>query len=248
VKKLPQIASSLLIVAAMALSAATATGQSKAQVGSKSKGTAAAATKAKAPTPAASSEIFPQRMGSAAPKEENFGLFWEYTSPSAPAPQREEKPGAAPSAVDTRPEKPPKGEARATGPAPTPALPPAGEAAAGGPKKNGQKPIYVKLDFSNVPLIDLIRSYSQLSGENFVFAGSIEGNANIIAKDKMSLEEARSLLEIALGMGGYTVLWGQPRGVNFNKIIKIETALGDGDVEVVGGDETDDSEENSTPP
>lgn len=217
-----------------------------------------------AQTTPVSSEIRSQRSGVESQEAREFGLMWEYMTPEKTGSSEISHQLPAPQAVDTVEEKPSEIPIVEPTQTKDSAVVPAKDqkkkkkggvkpGAVAGQKKEkkrggqgtaentitaapltGPKPLYVKLDFSNVPLIDLVYSYSQITGENFVYADAIEGNANIVTKNKMTLEEARDLLEIALGMSGYTVLWGAPRGVKFNKIIKKENALNDGDVPVVG--------------
>lgn len=166
------------------------------------------------------------------PIEDETGLIWDYIDPGLP-PAKDKKGSSEIRVEAEKLEKgsPPKEEE-------LPSTPPAAvkEKTEGKDNKTEkkEKPVYVKLDFSNVPLIDLVKSYSQITGENFIFGTKIEGEAQIVSKGKMTLDEARDLLEIALGMGGYTILWGEPRGVRFNKIIRKDRAINDGDVPVVG--------------
>ncbi len=166
---------------------------------------------------------------------DEFGLSWEYITPPVKSDsiKKEEEKVRSPSPLDTVPKEKgssEKNESLDKGAALPSVSNPDDR------KEASKKPVYVKLDFMNVPLEDLVKSYSQITGENFVYT-ELEGEAQIVTSGKMTLEEAKELLEIALGLGGYTVLWSNLTGMPFNKIIRKEEAVFDGDVPVIGDED-----------
>lgn len=72
------------------------------------------------------------------------------------------------------------------------------------PKTAAKGQVY--LDFKDIPIPDLIRTISELTGKNFLYDERVKGTATIISPDPMTLDEAYQLFLAALNVKGYAVV------------------------------------------
>jgi general secretion pathway protein D len=78
----------------------------------------------------------------------------------------------------------------------------------------------ISLDFKNVELSDLIKTISELTGNNFVYDERVRGKVTIISPETMSKEEAYQLFLTVLNVKGFTLI----ESGSVNKIIPLQNA------------------------
>lgn len=64
----------------------------------------------------------------------------------------------------------------------------------------------IMIDFNNVDIRFVIKYLSELTQSNFVIDQDVTGKVNVMSPQKMTLEEARKVLETLLAVNGYTIV------------------------------------------